>query len=64
MEDLKKFFNWIAPLNNEYNFGSFEWQKKIIKNNEKKRIIFQNSISKNDICTYMYKNYIDLIKKK
>jgi hypothetical protein len=64
LEDLKKFFNWLAPLNNEYNFSSFEWQQKRTECNGIKRIIFQNAISKSDMCTFLYKNYIDLIKKK
>lgn len=64
LNDLKKFFDWLAPLNNEYNMSSYSWRKKIIESNGEKRLLIQNAISKSDIGTFLYKNYINLIKKK
>lgn len=60
--ELKYFFRWISPLNNEFFMGSFTWNYKLIETTNKK-IIFQNSISKRDISDYFYKNYINLIEQ-
>ena len=61
--EIIKFFNWLSPLNNEFNLSSKDWDRKIIKYGNKKKIILQNSISKQDIGKNFYLNYIDLIKK-
>jgi hypothetical protein len=63
-QDIIKFFNWLSPLNNEYNLSSKDWNIKTIKYGNKEKILLQNSISKSDISRQFYKNYIDLIKKK
>ena len=62
--DIIKFFNWLSPLNNEFNLGSKNWEKKIIKYGNKEKILLHNSISKKDMGKTFYSNYIDLIKKK
>ena len=61
--DIIKFFNWISPLNLEYNLSSKDWNYKIINYENNNKIILQNSISKTDMSTYFYTNYINLIKK-
>lgn len=62
--ELKYFFRWISPLNNEFLMGSFTWNHKLIETETSdKKIIFQNSISKQDINDYFYKNYINLIEQ-
>lgn len=61
--DIKKFFNWISPLNIEYKMGSPVWNHKIIRYGNKKKILFQNSVSKQDITDSFYNNYIEPIKK-
>lgn len=61
-DELKYFFRWLSPLNNEFLMGSFAWNYKLIDTPNKK-IIFQNSISKTDINDYFYKNYIHLIEQ-
>jgi hypothetical protein len=63
-KDIIKFFNWLSPLNNEFNFSSKDWNIKTIKYGNNEKFLLQNSISKKDIIKYLYKNYIDLIKKK
>lgn len=62
--DIVKFFNWICPLNNEFNLGSKDWAWKKIKYGNKEKFLLQNSISKQDIGRTFYSNYIDLVKKK
>lgn len=62
--DIIKFFNWLSPLNNEYNMSSKDWNIKTIEYANKKSILLQNSISKKDMGGKFYSNYIDLIKKK
>lgn len=62
-DDIIKFFNWISPLNIEYNMGSSVWNIKYISYGNKKKILFQNSISKLDLNYYFYNNYINLIKQ-
>ena len=61
--NIIKFFNWIAPLNIEYNMSSIKWNTKKISYGNKNKILFQNSILKIDITQYFYNNYINLIKK-
>lgn len=62
--DIIRFFNWLSPLNNEYNLSSKDWAIKTIKYANKKKILLHNSISKNDMGKSFYSNYIDPIKKK
>ncbi len=62
--DIIKFFNWLSPLNNEFNMGSKDWNLKKIKYGNKEKILLHNSISKQDVGRNFYFNYIDLIKKK
>lgn len=62
--DIKKFFNWLSPLNNEFNLSSKDWAIKKIKYGNREKILLQNSISKQDMGRTFYLNYIDLVKKK
>ena len=60
--DIILFFNWLSPLNIEYNMSSKDWNYKYIINKNFRILILQNSIGKIDINNYFYSNYIDLIK--
>ena len=64
MTDIIRFFNWLSPLNNEFNMGSKDWAWKKIKYGNKEKFLLQNSISKQDMGRTFYSNYIDLIKAK
>ena len=64
MTDIIRFFNWLSPLNNEFNMGSKDWAWKKIKYGNKEKFLLQNSISKQDIGRTFYSNYIDLVKAK
>lgn len=64
MLEIIKFFNWLSPLNIEFNMGSKDWAFKKIRYGNKEKFLLQNSISKQDIGRSFYSNYIDLIKKK
>lgn len=64
LSDIIKFFNWLSPLNNEFNLSSKDWAFKTVKYGNKEKILLQNSISKQDIGRTFYSNYIDLVKKK
>ena len=60
ISDIKKFFNFISPLNNEYSLDSYEWDFKLVD----KLLLVQNSIPKilaDKTCTF-YLNYITKIK--
>ena len=59
MKDVKKYFNILNPLNNEFNLGCYQWSFKLFDN----KLYIQNSISKSDACVYFYDKYINLIKK-
>lgn len=61
--DVIKFFNWISPLNIEYNLSSKDWNQKTIKYGNKEKILLQNSISKYDLDNYFKISYINKIKK-
>ncbi len=63
-QNIIKFFNWLSPLNNEFNLSSKDWNIKTIKYGNREKILLQNSISKSDMSRQFYKNYINLIKKK
>ena len=62
--DIIRFFNWLSPLNNEYNMSSKNWAWKKIKYGNKEKLLLQNSISKQDMSRTFYSNYIDLVKSK
>lgn len=64
MVDIIRFFNWLSPLNNEFNMGSKDWAFKTIKYGNKEKFLLQNSISKQDMGRTFYSNYIDLVKAK
>lgn len=64
MTDIIRFFNWLSPLNNEFNMGSKDWAWKKIKYGNKEKFLLQNSISKQDMGRTFYSNYIDLVKSK
>lgn len=64
MTDIIRFFNWLSPLNNEFNMGSKDWAWKKIKYGNKQKFLLQNSISKQDMGRTFYSNYIDLVKSK
>ena len=58
--DIKKFFNFINPLNNEYSLDSYQWNFKLVDN----LLLVQNSIPKilaDKTCVF-YLNYITKIK--
>lgn len=61
--DIILFFNWLSPLNIEFNMSSKDWNRKTIRYGNKEKILLQNSISKKDNGHNFYQNYIDLIKK-
>jgi hypothetical protein len=63
-KNIIKFFNWLSPLNNEYNMSSKDWNIKTVKYGNREKILLQNSISKKDMTEIFYSNYINLIKKK
>jgi len=62
--DIIRFFNWLSPLNNEFNLSSKNWAWKKIKYGNKEKLLLQNSISKQDMGRTFYSNYIDLVKSK
>jgi hypothetical protein len=64
MVEIIKFFNWLSPLNNEFNMGSKDWAFKKIKYGNRQKFLLQNSISKEDMGRTFYLNYIDLVKTK
>jgi hypothetical protein len=60
ISEIKKFFKFISPLNNEYSLDSYEWDFKSVDN----ILLVQNSIPKilaDKTCTF-YLNYITKIK--
>ena len=57
-KSIIKFFNVIAPLNNEFNMGSHSWNFKI----SEKRLFVQNSITKIDLNDYLKVHYLNPIK--
>ena len=56
--DIIKFFSILAPLNNEYNLGSFTWDHIL----HDKLLIVQNSILKCDFNQNILNKYINPIK--
>lgn len=58
LHDIKKFYIFLNPLNNEYNLSSYEWDFKVVDN----ILLIQNSISKSLTNDNFYNNYIDKIK--
>jgi hypothetical protein len=58
--EIKKFFKFISPLNNEYSLDSYEWNFKFVNN----LLLVQNSIPKilADKTCIFYLNYITKIK--
>jgi hypothetical protein len=54
-----KFFNIIAPLGNEFSFGCFSWNFKLVG----KRLYVQNSVSKLDLNDYLRYNFLNPIKR-
>ena len=56
--DIKNFFIFLNPLNNEYNLSSYEWDFKVVDN----LLLIQNSISKSLANDNFYNNYIYKIK--
>jgi len=60
ISDIKKFFKFISPLNNEYSLDSYEWDFKLVNN----LLLVQNSIPKilADKTCIFYLNYITKIK--
>ena len=59
ISDIKKFFKFISPLNNEYSLDSYEWNFKLVDN----LLLVQNSIPKilADKTCIFYLNYITKI---
>ncbi len=58
LKEIKNFFIFLNPLNNEYNLGSYEWNFKIVEN----LLLVQNSISKSLKNDNFNNNYIAKIK--
>jgi len=60
VHEIKKFFRFINPLNNEYSLDSYEWDFKLVDN----LLLVQNSIPKilADKTCIFYLNYIKKIK--
>jgi hypothetical protein len=63
-DDIIKFFKILSPLNNEFYLGSYNWNIKVVKNEDHYKLFIHNSISKNDSCRYLYDKYIQPIKNK
>ena len=59
IEEIKKFFAMLSPLNIEYEMGSKNWDYKIHEN----FIIFQNSALKTNLSMWFYDNYLLHINK-
>jgi hypothetical protein len=57
-KSVVKFFNIIAPLNNEFNMGSYSWNFKSCE----KRLYVQNSVSKIDFNDYLQVKYLNPVK--
>ena len=57
-KSIIKLFNVIAPLNNEFNMGSYSWNFK----SSGKRLFVQNSITKIDLNDYLKVHYLNPIK--
>jgi hypothetical protein len=57
-KSIIKFFNIIAPLNNEFNMGSYAWNFKL----DNGKLYVQNSITKFDLNDYLKENYLNPIK--
>ena len=58
ISEIKKFFIFINPLNNEFNMGSYEWDFKIVNN----LLLIYNSIPKILAIDNFYDNFINKIK--
>lgn len=59
VKSVKKFFNVIAPLGNEFSFGCFSWNFKLVDN----RLYIQNSVSKTDLNDYLRYHFLNPIKR-
>jgi len=57
-KSITKFFNIIAPLNNEFNMGSNVWNFKLLE----KKLYVQNSVTKIDLNDYLQVKYLEPIK--
>ena len=57
-KSIIKFFKIIAPLNNEFNMGSYTWNFKLSEN----KLYVQNSILKKDLNEYIHTKYLNPIK--
>jgi hypothetical protein len=58
-DSVLKFFKIIAPLNNEFNMGSYSWNFKVYE----KRLYVQNSVCKIDFNDHLVNGYLDPIKR-
>ena len=59
IDEIKKFFGMLSPLNIEYNMGSKSWDFKIHQN----FIIIQNTALKTNLSMWFYENYLLQISK-
>lgn len=57
--DVKKFFNIIAPLNNEHNLGTYNWTFKDVE----KRLYIHNSLLKVDLNINLKIYFLNPIKR-
>ena len=59
VEEIKKFFCMLSPLNIEYNMGSKNWDFKIHNG----FLLIQNSALKTNLSMWFYENYLLKITK-
>ena len=57
-QSIKKFFNILSPLNNEFSMGSFKWNYKV----DESKLYVQNSITKYDLNDYLKEKYLNPIQ--
>jgi hypothetical protein len=57
-KDVIKFYNIISPLNNEFNFSSFNWNHEIIN----KKLYIQNSLLKANLNDLVKSSFLNPIK--
>jgi hypothetical protein len=58
LRDIKNFYIFLNPLNNEYNLNSYAWDFKVVDN----ILLIQNSVPKLLANDNFYNNYINKIK--
>lgn len=59
VDEIKKFFGMLSPLNIEYNMGSKTWDFKIFNG----YLLVQNNALKTNLSMWFYENYLLNITK-